>query len=76
MPITLNFLVVAITRKYVSSDFSQVSVGLLLLGVALTGTHLNSAIDPLIYAYRMKEVRVAIKKLLKCESLEEVESNN
>lgn len=34
--------------------------------------HLNSAIDPLIYAYRMRHIREALHKLFKCKSSEEI----
>lgn len=29
-------------------------------------SHFNSAIDPIIYAYRIKDVRTVIKRLLRC----------
>lgn len=69
LPITIYFLVIAVMKMRVPFDLENLSVGLILLGISITATHFNSAIDPLIYAYRIKEVRDAIQMPFKCRRL-------
>lgn len=66
----------AITEQRVAFDLENLSFGLIFLGFAITSTHLNSVIDPLIYAYRIKEVQDAIKRPFKCKSDSDVEESN
>lgn len=63
MPITLNFLVVAVTMNRHFFYEYNATLGYAFGFLTVVATHLNSAIDPLIYSYRMKKVRNAIKNL-------------
>lgn len=65
MPITVNCLAVLVTKNSrVFHEYSE-SFGLCFGMFTLVATYVNSALDPLIYAYRMKEVREDIKSLFK-----------
>lgn len=65
MPMTLNFVYVAIRKQRIPFDPFNPSLELIIVAISVTATHMNSAIDPLIYAYRMKEFRDAITRLIK-----------
>lgn len=58
MPGIINLFIMAITQN------RNFPLGLLEFSTILV--HLNSAIDPLIYAYRMRNIREALNKLFKC----------
>ena len=57
-PAIINNLVMSFTENREFPD------GYLMLSTILV--HLNTAVDPIIYAYRMNNVRQSIKKFFKC----------
>jgi hypothetical protein len=57
MPGVISVLIVAITKD---RNFSK---GMIELSAVLV--HLNTAADPLIYAYRMKSIRRAMKRVFR-----------
>lgn len=61
-PITINLLGISISRD---RNFFYDSIGRNFNLCTICCTHLNSAIDPIIYAFRMKEVRKAVKNLIR-----------
>lgn len=61
-PISLYFLAVTITKN--RNLVLDSSYGKAFHAFAVAVAHMNPAIDPLIYAYRMKEVRDGIKRML------------
>lgn len=65
MPTTIYFLYLASTKHRIPYAPFNPSLELIFVAISLIATHLNSAIDPLIYAYRMKEFRDAITRLIK-----------
>lgn len=62
-PITLNFLVVAITRERHFFYNINATFGYVFGFVSVVATHLNSAIDPLIYSQRMKGGWNAVRRM-------------
>lgn len=63
-PLTVNFLVVAVTRN---RQFFQDNGPLRIFHIfSICAAHFNSAIDPIIYAYRIKDIRETLKKFLGC----------
>lgn len=69
MPVTVSFITVAITRKrHFFFEYNEL-FGMVFHIVAVIATHLNSVIDSVIYAYRIKEVRDEIKKMFQCRVL-------
>lgn len=65
IPITVNFIAVAVTQNRRFFHDYHPLFGFIFHTLTLIATHLNTAIDPLIYAYRIKEVREGIKKMFK-----------
>lgn len=59
MPGIISLFIMAITKN---RDFH---IDILEFSTILV--HLNSAIDPLIYAYRMHNIREALKRFFKCQ---------
>lgn len=58
VPGTISFLIMAITNN---RNFHKPT-----LEISTILVHVNSAIDPLIYAYRMRKVREALRQLFNC----------
>lgn len=58
-PMTMSFFVFAIKRDRTFTEE--------ILDVFIILAHFNSALDPLIYAYRIKDVRKVLKTLCKCD---------
>ena len=54
----LPYLVVAITQLLLPNDLSKV------YGVTVTVVNLNSALNPLLYCWRLSEIRRAVKQIL------------
>lgn len=50
----------------------------IIIAFSLCATHFNAAIDPMIYAYRNREIRQAIKKVLRCGkySVDKINTNS
>lgn len=67
-PGMMSLFIIAITKN---RDFP-----LDILQLTTILVHLNSAIDPIIYAYRMKNIRAALNKLFRCCTRSENSSNN
>lgn len=68
MPGIMSLFVMAITQN---RDFH---LDILMLSTVLV--HLNAAIDPLIYAYRMRNIREAMNNLFKCRRSKNVAVNS
>lgn len=67
MPITINFTaVIASGNRRFIRDISE-TLGLIFECISVLALHLNLVINPVIYAYQMKEVRDGINKLLSCK---------
>lgn len=60
LPMTISFFLFSALRD---REFSEE-----ILSFAIILSHCNSAIDPIIYAYRIKDVREALKNFLRCQS--------
>lgn len=75
MPITLYFLAIALTENRLILISLNDTFAYVLHVVSILATHMNSAIDPIIYAYQMKQVRSGIKKIFKLESLTQAVSS-
>jgi adenosine receptor A2b len=60
MPAVLEVIIVSLTED------RQHSNGLVVMSAVLL--HLNTAADPLIYAYRMKNIREAIKRVFQMKT--------
>lgn len=76
MPITFKFLIVAITKnRRFFRDYS-LTFNLAYDFIIYIAIHLNSAIDPLIYGYRIKKVRDAIKKFFTLKNSLQVSSQS
>lgn len=58
MPGIISLFVMAITKN---RDFP-----LDILELSTIMVHFNAAVDPLIYAFRMRNIREALKKFFKC----------
>lgn len=63
-PITVLDMIIAYTRDLTIFDGNAVSRNCFMFSVC--AAHFNSAIDPIIYAYRIKDVRVTIRNILRC----------
>lgn len=63
-PLTIMGTIVAFKRD--SHYFDNDESARIWFMFAACAAHFNSAIDPVIYAYRIKDVRVIIKRLFKC----------
>lgn len=61
LPLTISYFCFAVGNHEVSVN---------VLGIFTILSHFNSAIDPLIYALRIKDVRETIMNLLKCKRLD------
>lgn len=55
LPMTIGYFIIAVQEN---RDFHRKA-----LSITVIITHLNSAIDPIIYAYRIKDVRNTLKKI-------------
>lgn len=74
MPITIMFLVVGLTNNpqyswnsyNIESKFTDYYPYIF----CAAATFLSSAINPLIYAFRMKDIRDAVKNLFKCNGVD------
>lgn len=65
MPITVYFFAIAFSQdRLILIDLGG-SLGRVLHSIAVMTVHTNAAIDPIIYAYQMQEVRDGFKKLFK-----------
>lgn len=63
-PMAIICMVVANTKDLHYFDHNEGSrIGFMFCSLA---AHLNSAIDPIIFAYRIPDARDKIKKILKC----------
>lgn len=63
-PLNINFLVVAVTRN---GKFFQTNNLLRVYHVfSICIAHFNSAVNPFIYAYKVKHMRDKMKEILKC----------
>lgn len=67
-PFVAYFLLVVITGD--RNIFQDSIYGKLFRVFAVCLSHMNPVVDPLLYAYRMKEVRDGIKKIFKCQKSE------
>ena len=63
-PMQVAFVTILFTRD--AAYFSQVWYMEMMFYAAISGVHISSAMNPFIYAYRMKSIRDAIKKTLSC----------
>lgn len=63
LPMTISFFVFGFKKD---RGFTEE-----ILDVCIILSHFNSAIDPLIYAYRIKDIRETVKSFLRCERLVE-----
>lgn len=76
MPITLNFLIVAFSKnRHFLYDYNP-TFGYTFGFISVVATHMNSAIDPLIYSYRMEKVWDVAKHVFICESPVENSQNS
>lgn len=63
MPITVNFLAVALTQdRHFFYNYNP-TFGYVFGFISVVATHLNSAIDPLIYSHRMKGSWTVVKRV-------------
>lgn len=60
MPGMICLLIIAVNKTK--------NINFNILEIATMLVHLNAAIDPLIYAYRMRNIREAMKMLLRCNA--------
>lgn len=65
MPLTLSFLFVVVTKKPRFLRDINETFGFGFHCFALAATHLNMVLDPLIYTFRIKEIRDGLKELFK-----------
>lgn len=63
-PISISILIQAI---HGNSSFNDLPLAVFLHALSLTLPYVNTAVDPIIYACRLKEVRHAIKNLFTCK---------
>lgn len=68
IPLGVNFVCQLLSYQSTSSEYNteEGQRSHLIDFLTYCAIHLNSAIDPLIYAYRIKSVRNAIKNTLNC----------
>lgn len=64
-PLTIVGVVVAYKRD--SHYFDNDESARIWFMFSASAAHLNSAIDPVIYAYRIKEVRVLVQRTFRCD---------
>lgn len=73
-PVTINFLVVAITKN--RQYFQDHGLLNFFHVFSVCATHFNSAIDPIIYAYRIKDVRDTMKNLFRGNQDDDISTND
>lgn len=67
-PGALKFFAISVTRNpYFMYDYFGADYGVYFCVFAFTASCMNSAIDPLIYAWRMKEIREGMTNLFICK---------
>lgn len=64
-PVTVNFLIVALTEN--GNFFQSHWILQLYFNLSVCAAHFNSALNPFIYAYRIKDVREAANE--SCQKL-------
>lgn len=69
MPITLNFIVVAVIEDPRWLYGIDNDIGYVLGFAEIVATHINMAADPVIYAFRIRYIGEEMKKMLKLPQL-------